>query len=79
MCAALGKPFMLTYLHGKASGRLPVLISQAKTPGGGPFGLSPEPAPGQITHHSFIHCVFSVPKALGIEKLKILPTAASKM
>jgi hypothetical protein len=48
------KSFMLTYLHGKASGRLPVLISQAETLCGGSFGLSPEPALGQITHHSFI-------------------------
>ena len=69
MCAALGKPFMLTYLHVKASGRLPVLISQAKTLDGGSFGLSPEPAPEQITHHHHHHVVLdSIERFLYIEK-----------
>ena len=52
--AALGKPFLPTYLYGKGTGPLPVLILQAKTLGGSPIELSPEPAFGQITFHSFM-------------------------
>jgi hypothetical protein len=52
--AVLGEPFVLTYLYGKYTGRLPVLISVTKTLGDSSVELSPEPVLGQITHHYHI-------------------------